>query len=66
MRPASESPGTGWGVSIPNRERDLLRPEAKAAGDVVAQVSIPNRERDLLRLLPVHCAVPCRGEGFNP
>ena len=37
-------------VSIPNRERDLLRPCHTSKKQVPVRVSIPNRERDLLRL----------------
>ena len=36
-------------VSIPNRERDLLRLKGKLEGVGFLRVSIPNRERDLLR-----------------
>ena len=40
-------------VSIPNRERDLLRPVPINVAILPAlnPVSIPNRERDLLRLI---------------
>ena len=38
-------------VSIPNRERDLLRPaNIRKWNKPNPDVSIPNRERDLLRL----------------
>ena len=40
--------GAVGGVSIPNRERDLLRLHL-SADQVLIDVSIPNRERDLLR-----------------
>ena len=38
-------------VSIPNRERDLLRHSSLMPISSRPVVSIPNRERDLLRLL---------------
>ena len=52
-------------VSIPNRERDLLRQQVAKIGNGLRAVSIPNRERDLLRLAPTDHADRSPGDQFQ-